>query len=87
MDEYVIWSHEHSAWWGPGGAGYATRLSRAGRYTRDEALGVCARAAPGNANRVGALPELPVKLGDLVDILEQYKAAHPNIIVGNESWV
>lgn len=34
---YVIWSHQHEAWWGPDRAGYTTDLAEAGRYTLEEA--------------------------------------------------
>lgn len=29
-DTYLVWSHEHGAWWRPGGHGYTTHLSDAG---------------------------------------------------------
>lgn len=34
---YLIWSHEHGAWWGPNGNGYVNDLRAAGRYTFAEA--------------------------------------------------
>jgi len=40
-NSYLVWSHEHSAWWRPARQGYTTFLERAGRYTRDEALAIC----------------------------------------------
>lgn len=30
---YLIWSHEHDAWWRPGGWGYTTNVDEAGRYS------------------------------------------------------
>ncbi len=48
-DLYVILSLEHECrWWGPGGTGYVRELSRAGRYTREGALRICAHSIPGN---------------------------------------
>jgi hypothetical protein len=44
MSEFVIWSIEHEAWWGPGLWGYTRDLRDAGRYTRDAADRILARA-------------------------------------------
>jgi hypothetical protein len=71
IEPYLIWSHEHGAWWGPGGSGYVTRIGQAGRYSRTEAMRICTRAIPGN---LGALPELPVRLADLEQMVEAYVA-------------
>ena len=78
---YAIWSHEHSAWWGPHGLGYAQALGAAGAYTREEALRICAlricaRAIPGTADRLGAWPELPVRLDDVKAVLQAYDRAY-----------
>jgi len=35
--QYLIWSFEHRAWWGPDRCGYTTDIERAGRYTKEEA--------------------------------------------------
>jgi len=35
--DWVIWSEEHGAWWGPGGHGYTFSLRQAGRYSRQQA--------------------------------------------------
>jgi hypothetical protein len=37
MTDYLIWSHQHNAWWRDGGYGYTTRLTDAGRFTRTQA--------------------------------------------------
>jgi hypothetical protein len=74
MSEYLIWSHEHSAWWGPGGAGYVGRISRAGRYTHAEAVRICIAAMPGTSTQWGALPELPVRLADVEAMVAAYDA-------------
>lgn len=63
MAEYVVWSNEHSAWWGPDHRGYFTHLSAAGRYSRDEALKICVNARGGR--RFNENPsEVPVLLSD-----------------------
>jgi hypothetical protein len=77
-DLYLIWSHEHSAWWRPGGRGYTQRISGAGRYTWDRALEICAEAMPGTSTRMGALPELPVRLVDVERMIEDYRAKFPS---------
>lgn len=43
-DEYLIWSIEHDAWWGPNETGYTTVTAQAGRYTRDRAAAIVQRA-------------------------------------------
>jgi len=65
---YLIWSHEHGAWWGPGGFGYTSNMDEAGRYSREEAIRICRKAIPGTAAELGALPELPVRLADLKEM-------------------
>lgn len=79
--DYLIWSHEHGAWW-TAGHGYARRLSEAGRYARTEAMRICANAIPGTANRIGALPELPVRLEDVMLLRDGYRGA----AMGTEIW-
>ena len=75
-ETYLIWSHEHKMWWGPGGRGYAVRLSGAGRYFRDQALDICANAVAG-AMRGNAFNELPVPEDDVLAFIERYKKMHP----------
>jgi hypothetical protein len=78
VDAYLIWSREHSLWlWGPGGRGYVQDLSKAGRYSRGEALEICTRAMLGDGTRMGALTELPVRLADLEAMVSAYKARFP----------
>jgi hypothetical protein len=71
-EEYLIWSHEHGAWWGPGRCGYVRSLAAAGRYSHAEALDICARSIPGTSTQLGALPELPVRLADVVVMVATY---------------
>jgi hypothetical protein len=75
--EYLIWSHEHRAWWGPGRSGYTPRLSQAGRYSHAEALRLCAEAMPGTSTDMGALPELPVLEADVLAMVEHYDTQFP----------
>lgn len=70
---YLVWSHEHRRWWGVNGAGYVRSFEAAGRYTHREALLICVRAIPGNARALGALPELPVRLADLLMLQALYR--------------
>ena len=76
---YLLWSHEHHAWWGQGRAGYVRRVSAAGRYTREEAVEICADAIPGTAQRYGALPELPVRLSDIDEIRGRFREEFPDL--------
>lgn len=81
---YLIWSNEHRAWWGSDRAGYVSRLSQAGRYSQADALLVCTHAIPGTADRLGMLPEIPVRLFDVLLMLrgplgEEYEP-------GEEAW-
>lgn len=84
QDIYLIWSHEHAAWWGPGGCGYTRRVSEAGRYSHGQALDLCERALPGTSTRLGAIPELPVRLADVTMLVSRYQAAHP---LREEPWL
>jgi hypothetical protein len=68
-DIYLIWSHEHAAWWKKP-RGYTKSLTEAGRYNKKSALDICAKAVPGTAERLGALPELPIRVEDIVDIFD-----------------
>jgi hypothetical protein len=35
--EWLVWSMEHGAWWGPNRGGYFTNVCSAGLYTKAEA--------------------------------------------------
>ena len=50
--EYVIWSFEHDAWWGPGRMGYTSELAEAGRYTKAQADQIVAHANVVSINEV-----------------------------------
>lgn len=66
-DLYLIWSNEHARWWAPGERGYAPGIVGAGRYTRDDAMRICAHALPTAAN-IGRISEIPVRLADIVEM-------------------
>lgn len=36
QQQYLIWSHQHNAWWRDGGHGYTTQLTDAGHFTLDQ---------------------------------------------------
>jgi len=84
-DVYLVWSAEHEAWWGPGGCGYVRRIAEAGRYSHEQALTICTNAIPGTSTRIGALPELPVRLADLNTMIERYQGTFPHRTV--EPWL
>ena len=68
MAKYLIWSHEHGAWWRPNSAGYTLYLGEAGRYEREEAIRICAYARDGM--RFGQAPtEIPVVADDALEAL------------------
>ena len=65
MDTYLVWSNEHSAWWGPNESGYYTSIEAAGRYSREDALGICIGARGGR--RYNDNPsEVPVLYDDAI---------------------
>ena len=76
--DYLIFSHEHAAWWRPGSQGYTTKLSEAGRYTRPAALQICAKAIPGAAH-LNALAEVPVAYEDAIDFHHLHTSQHGTI--------
>jgi hypothetical protein len=51
-EEYFIWSVEHNAWWRPNHNGYCASWSQAGRYSKDEAFRISARANWSSLNEV-----------------------------------
>ena len=83
-EQYLIWSHEHSAWWGAERCGYVRSIRRAGRYSHAEALDICRNAIPGTSRILGALPELPVLEADLLAMRNYFREHLPN--VEEEAW-
>lgn len=65
-EQWLVWSNEHRAWWGPGRHGYTTLTDRAGRYSLDEATAICAQAniVPRDPpNEVAVLAPRPIRTG------------------------
>lgn len=63
-DDYLIWSNEHSAWWGPDSDGYTSDLSKAGIYSRDFAMEIVENAT---LDWRKAPNEVPVAVMDIPD--------------------
>ena len=63
-EQYLVWSNEHNAWWHPKSAGYTKSHAAAGRYSRAEAVQICALARDGWDSR--PIPsEIPVRAADV----------------------
>lgn len=45
-DMYIIWSHEHNAWWGDNRCGYVENVNSAGHYTPEEAADIVFNKVP-----------------------------------------
>jgi len=84
MGAFLIWSHEHGAWWGPGRSGYVNSVAQAGRYSHAEAIDICANSMPGTTRWLGALPELPVREADVMTMRDRFRAAYPGL--APEAW-
>ena len=83
-DAYLVWSHEHAAWWAPALGGYTKSLTAARVFSRHEALLVCTEAMPGAARKMGTLPELPVRREDAVMLRDRYRGMCPGLPA--EAW-
>ncbi len=47
MDDYLIWSEEHGAWWRPYARGYTVSIVAAGRYSAERAAQIVRDANAG----------------------------------------
>lgn len=65
MRKFLIWSEEHGAWWAPDRWGYTHSIIKAGRYTAEQAINICAHANVGGFNEI-AIP-VPEGVPERVD--------------------
>lgn len=73
---YLIWSNEHRAWWRPDRAGYTIHTEAAGRYSRVEAIAICAEARGGwQPGQVP--PEMPVCEDDMLAVVAAKAETQP----------
>lgn len=63
--DYVIWSHEHMAWWRPNSQGYTRNIRYAGQYSREAAVAIVAQASVAHDWTRGGPNELAVRVDDL----------------------
>jgi hypothetical protein len=84
-DVYLILSHEHASWWGPGHCGHVRTIAEAGRYTYEEAMRVCRSAISGTTAELRTLPELPVRLADLMAMARSCRVALTSMATGDAS--
>ena len=73
-EKYLIWSNEHRAWWRPDSKGYTVNMGGAGRYSRQEALRICALGRDGWGARTGP-SEIPVAEADANECVNAFNAA------------
>ena len=71
-DCYLIWSNVHRGWWRPNAQGYTIDLAHAGHYTRDQAI---KRSSVRDQIPGEPLPELPVRLDDILSVLDPAPAS------------
>lgn len=65
MEQYLVWSNEHKAWWRPKRCGYTHDVRAAGRYTLEDAREICGTARSGWTDPKKLPDEIPVPLDAL----------------------
>ena len=65
--KYLVWSNEHSAWWGPNGCGYTRIIANAGRYDRETALSIAGMRDGGWLPCKGNPDEIAIPEQDAID--------------------
>jgi hypothetical protein len=65
--KYLVWSNEHSAWWGPDRCGYTRIIDNAGRYDRAAALSIAGTRDGGWHVRKGNPDEIAIPEQDAID--------------------
>lgn len=73
---YLVWSNEHGAWWRPNRQGYTVIFQSAGRYSRDEAISICANARDGWEAKLTP-SEIPVREQDALECAVLYRSKMP----------
>lgn len=69
MDDTLIWSNEHRAWWRPHRCGYTVEIAEAGRYAMADAQKIAADALYGR--RSGEpVPEIAINFREIVERIE-----------------
>lgn len=72
-NNWLIWSNEHRGWWRFCKAGYTNDIEEAGRYTFDEADGICIDA--NNFLKDGEIPnEIMSPSPELMDQINSIKS-------------
>ena len=66
-NKYLVWSNEHSAWWGRDRCGYTRIIANAGRYDRAEALSIAGTRDGGWDVRKGNPDEIAIPEQDAID--------------------
>lgn len=77
MKDWLVWSHEHGAYWGPNHRGYPIDINLAGRYSLEEAVEICRSARSGRPDE--RPPELPVPSPECIERLQRESALIENI--------
>lgn len=78
--DWLVYSHKHGAWWAPASWGYTHAQDEAGRYTQDEARGICERSAYGWIE--GHLPPSVMVRADPADMAAAVQEATAAAIAG-----
>jgi len=68
-DKYLVWSNQHRAWWRPESRGYTTRVSRAGVYSKAQALRISFKGRDGWHEEERVPDELAVPLTSIPENL------------------
>ena len=78
---YLVWSNEHRLWWRPNSRGYCPDWESAGRYTRQEAIAICAGARDGwgGPKSQPSPAEIPVREEDAQACADAFSAMMANI--------
>jgi hypothetical protein len=72
--DWLVFSHEHSAWWKPARRGYTDRTSQAGLYAEAEAREICENAAWRWHRGAGGPKALPPEVMVRADADDKYAA-------------